>query len=76
MTILPGLLLALALALGGQFLSHLIGVQMMGLPKSPVSAIMMASLLGILVRNVISLPATFDAGIRFGLLRVLRLGIV
>ena len=76
MGILPGLILALALAFGGQYLSHWIGVDLMGLEKSPVSAIMMAILLGIIVRNTITLPATFQPGIKFGLVRVLRLGII
>ena len=76
MAVLPGLILALLLALAGQYLSHFIGIDLMGLPKSPVSAIMMAIILGIIVRNTISLPASFQAGIRFGLVRVLRLGIV
>jgi len=76
MTVLPGLILALLLAVAGQYLSELIGVTLMGLPKSPVSAIMMAILLGILIRNTITLPASFQPGIRFGLVRVLRLGIV
>ena len=76
MAIVPGLLLALVLAVGGQFLSDFIGIELMGLPKSPISAIMMAILLGIVVRNTITLPAMFDPGIRFGLVRVLRLGIV
>jgi uncharacterized integral membrane protein (TIGR00698 family) len=76
MTVLPGLLLALVLAFAGQYLSKLIGIDLMGLPKSPISAIMMAIILGILIRNTISLPATFQPGIRFGLVRVLRLGIV
>lgn len=76
MAVLPGLILALILAFAGQFLSDLIGVTWMGLPKSPISAIMMAILLGILIRNTITLPAIFQPGIRFGLVRVLRLGIV
>lgn len=76
MAVLPGLILALALAFAGQFLSEFVGKNLMGLPKSPVSAIMMAILLGILIRNTLSLPATFQPGIRFGLVRVLRLGIV
>lgn len=76
MTILPGLLLALVLAVAGQFLSDFIGVELMGLPKSPISAIMMAILLGILIRNTLSLPERFRPGIRFGLVRVLRFGIV
>lgn len=76
MAIAPGLILAVVLAFGGQFLSDFIGVTLMGLPKSPISAIMMAIILGIIVRNTITLPASFQPGIRFGLVRVLRLGIV
>ena len=76
MTVLPGLLLALILAFAGHYLSILIGVTWMGLPKSPISAIMMAILLGFLIRNTVSLPPSFQAGIRFGLVRILRLGIV
>ena len=76
MALLPGLLLALGLALGGGYLSELIGIHWLGLPKSPVSAIMMAIVLGIAVRNLVNLPKFFDPGIRFGLVRVLRFGIV
>ena len=76
MTVIPGLLLALVLAFAGQYLSKFIGIDLMGLPKSPVSAIMMAILLGILIRNTIRLPNALQPGIRFGLVRVLRLGIV
>jgi uncharacterized integral membrane protein (TIGR00698 family) len=74
--IFPGLILAFILAIGGQWLSDFIGVNLMGLPKSPISAIMMAILLGILIRNTVKLPAIFQPGIRFGLVRILRLGIV
>jgi len=76
MRLLPGLFLALILALSGQNLSEFIGITLMGLPKSPVSPIMMAVLLGILIRNTIGLPESFKAGVKFGLVRVLRAGIV
>ncbi|MGI9232634.1 MAG: YeiH family protein [Woeseiaceae bacterium] len=76
MAVLPGLILALVLAFAGQYLSDFIGKDLMGLPKSPISAIMMAILLGIVIRNTLSLPAALQPGIRFGLVRVLRLGIV
>lgn len=75
-TVIPGLALALVLALAGQFLSDFLGKDLMGLPKSPVSAIMMAIVLGIVIRNTLSLPAAMQPGIRFGLVRVLRFGIV
>lgn len=73
---LPGLILALLLALGGQFLSQLIGENWMGMASSPVSGIMMAVVLGIVVRNSIGLHQQFLPGIQFGLKRVLRIGIV
>ena len=63
MAIAPGLILAIVLAFGGQFLSDFIGVTLMGLPKSPISAIMMAILLGIIVRNTITLPVSFQPGL-------------
>ncbi|GMR17528.1 MAG: putative sulfate exporter family transporter [Gammaproteobacteria bacterium] len=70
------MILALILAVAGGVLSQLIGVTWMGLPKSPISAIMMAILLGVLIRNTVPLPASLQPGIRFGLVRVLRAGIV
>ena len=76
MNVIPGLLLALVLAFAGQFLSEFIGIDLMGLPKSPISAIMMAIILGIVIRNTITLPLALQPGIRFGLVRVLRAGIV
>lgn len=74
--IIPGLFLALCLALLGRYLSELIGVSLLGFRSSPVSAIMLAIVLGILIRNTFALPESFLPGIRFGLVRILRLGIV
>lgn len=76
MSVLPGLILALLLAFAGEYLSTLVGIDWMGLPKSPISAIMMAIILGILVRNTVGLAPLFNPGVRFGLVRILRLGIV
>jgi uncharacterized membrane protein YadS len=76
MGIFPGLLLAAALAFFGHYASQVIGVDWMGMPKSPISPIMMAILSGVLVRNTINLPVSFEPGIRFCLKRVLRLGII
>lgn len=76
MAVIPGLLLALALAIGGQYLSAFIGEDLMGMAKSPISAIMMAILLGIVIRNTVTLPGIFGPGIRFGLQRMLKIGIV
>ena len=73
---LPGLLLALAIAVLGGWSAEYIGTTLMGLPKSPISGIMMAILIGILVSNVVTLPAAVQPGVRFSVVRILRLGIV
>lgn len=72
----PGVLLALVIAVAGGWSAEFIGVTLMGLPKSPVSGIMMAILIGILVSNVLRLPAALQPGIKFSVVRILRLGIV
>jgi uncharacterized integral membrane protein (TIGR00698 family) len=71
----PGVLLALTLAVIGQLLADILG-PLLGLNKGAVSGIMMAILLGVLVGNVFRLPDLFQSGIHFSLLRILRLGIV
>lgn len=76
MKIVPGLVLAALLAIAGNYLAELLGEDLMGLPKSPISPIMMAILLGVLLRNSVALPATVEPGIKFSLQRILRLGIV
>jgi uncharacterized integral membrane protein (TIGR00698 family) len=73
---LPGLGLALLLAWLGYQLADLVGIRWMGLPRSPVSPIMLAILLGMLLRNTTGLAEVFKPGVRFSLVRVLRAGIV
>ncbi len=41
-----------------------------------ISEILIAMLLGLLIRNTIRLPASVDAGAKFALTRILRLGII
>ena len=72
----PGILLAAGLSFLADDLATIIGVDLMGLPRSPISPVMMAIVLGVLVRNTIGLSPAFEPGVRFCLVRVLRLGIV
>jgi uncharacterized integral membrane protein (TIGR00698 family) len=76
MSRVPGLLLAFAIALVGAWSAEFIGVTLMGLPKSPISGIMMAIVIGILIRNTLGLSGYLQPGITFSVLRMLRLGIV
>jgi uncharacterized integral membrane protein (TIGR00698 family) len=71
----PGLALACMLAWLGMVVASFIGTTLMGFEKSPISAIMVTIVLGLLLRNVAGLPAIYDAGLRFAVKRVLRFGI-
>lgn len=70
-----GFLLALLLALTGEYLATIIAPAL-GLQKGAISGIMMAILLGILANNLFRLPEVLRPGIRFSVVRILRLGIV
>lgn len=70
-----GFLLALLLALAGERLATIIAPAL-GLQKGAISGIMMAIVLGILVNNLFKLPEVLRPGIRFSVVRILRLGIV
>ena len=70
-----GFLLALFLALTGEYLAGVIAPAL-GLQKGAISGIMMAILLGILVNNLFKLPEVLRPGIKFSVVRILRLRIV
>jgi len=74
--IIPGVILALLVAVSGKGLANWIGKSLMGFEKSPISAIMVAIILGIILRNIIGLPQTYLIGLQFSLKRILRLGII
>ncbi|MEE4174964.1 MAG: putative sulfate exporter family transporter [Xanthomonadales bacterium] len=73
---LPGLALALVLAVAGILLAAGVGKILPGFPRSPLSPVLLAILLGVLVRNTVGLRAVFEPGVAFGLTRILKLGIV
>src|SRR3954452_3750431 len=72
----PGLVLALSLAFIGLRGAKWAGTTLLGFANSPISAIMVALWLGLLIRNVIGLPAVYEVGLKFCLRHVLRLGIM
>jgi uncharacterized integral membrane protein (TIGR00698 family) len=74
-TVLPGLVLAITLALLGSVIARWFGVTVLGFERSPLSAILVAIALGLLLRNGIGLPVVYDAGLRLALKRVLRVGV-
>lgn len=81
--LVPGVLLAASVVLAAGWLSGVLGelvLRMQGIPpegrSSPVSAMLVAILLGLLVANVIRLPALFRPGLELGVKKGLRLGII
>lgn len=69
----PGLLLVLGVAIASRFIHNLITHPT--LSKS-ISEILVAVLLGLILRNTLGLGVRTKAGIKFAIQRVLRLGIV
>lgn len=71
-----GLALAVAIALAGQALAQPLGSLLFGMPKSPLTGVTLAVLLGLLVGHAIALPASVESGARLAVTHVLRAGIV
>ncbi len=74
-SLLPGLVIALALAVVGREGARWLGADLLGFEKSPVSPILIAILLGLLLRNAIGLPAVYELGLQLALKRILRIGV-
>lgn len=75
-TIIPGLVIVILLALLSMWLSDLIGKDLMGFEKSPISAVMICLILGLVIRNVFKLPTFLNVGFRFSVKKLLKLGII
>jgi uncharacterized integral membrane protein (TIGR00698 family) len=70
-----GFVLALALAIFGRWVAQGVGEGVLGFEKSPISPILVAILIGLLIRNTVGLPAVYEDGLRFCLKRILRVGV-
>jgi uncharacterized integral membrane protein (TIGR00698 family) len=73
--VLPGVALAGLLAFAAVAASDWIGVRWLGFAQSPVPPALVAIGLGLAIRNAIGLPTSYDAGLRFCVQRVLRIGV-
>ncbi len=74
--ILPGFLLAALVGYFSFLFSEIIGEDILSFEKSPISPVMLAIIIGILVSNLISIPKSCDAGLIFSGKKVLSFGIV
>lgn len=81
--ILPGFLLSVAIMLVAIPLTNVVGAWILSLQgidptgkSSPISAVLTAIVIGILIRNLLPLPASIEEGIKFSTTKILRLGII
>lgn len=71
-----GLGLAAAVSAAGTYAAQWLGETALGFERSPVSAIMMAIVFGMVLANAVPLPARLSSGLRFCTTTVLRVGIM
>jgi uncharacterized integral membrane protein (TIGR00698 family) len=75
-SLLPGLLVSVMLAWLSIWLSDWIGETLLGFDKTPISAVMLAILLGLIIGAVVPLPKALQPGLSFSVKKLLRLGII
>ena len=72
----PGLAVAAAVALLASFAADWLAAVIFSLDKSPVSSIMLAILLGMVIANAIRLPESVQFGLQVATTTILRIGIM
>lgn len=71
-----GIAAAVAVSILAGYTANWVGTALLGFDKSPISDIMMAIILGMLVANTITLPASLQSGLKFCTSTVLKIGIM
>ena len=74
--IIPGVVLALVFCLFSQGINNLIGIELFGTTKSPISTVMIAILLGIIMGNAFTPRPGMMLGLDFTQKYILKLGII
>ena len=74
--IIPGVILALVFCLFSQGINNVIGIELFGTSKSPISTVMIAILLGIIMGNAFTPRPGMMIGLDFTQKYILKLGII
>ena len=75
-SILPGVILALVFCLFSQGINNVLAIEIFGTPKSPISTVLIAILLGILMGNAFTPRPGMMIGLDFTQQYILKLGII
>ena len=73
---IPGIILAFILYSLSQGINNIIGIELLGYEKSPISTAMIAILIGIAMGNIFSIRQGFLIGLDFTQKHILKLGII
>ena len=76
LVVIPGIILAFVLYTLSQGFNNIIGIELLGYDKSPISTAMIAILLGMLFGNVFKVREGFQKGLDFTREYILKLGII
>ena len=71
-----GILLAFVIYVFSEAINQFVGIQLLGLKKSPISTVMIAIILGLILGNIYNIGDIFKPGINFSLKYILRAGII
>ena len=76
MVVIPGIILAFVLYTLSQGFNNIIGIELLGYEKSPISTAMIAILVGMFFGNVFQVGEVFQKGLNFTKELILKLGII
>ena len=76
LVVIPGIILAFVLYTLSQGFNNIIGIELLGYVKSPISTAMIAILLGMLFGNIFKIRRSFQKGLDFTRENILKLGII
>ena len=76
LVLIPGIILAFILYSLSQGFNNIIGIELLGYSKSPISTAMIAILLGIFFGNFFKIRESFQKGLDFSRDYILKLGII
>ena len=76
LVVLPGIILAFILYSLSQGFNNIIGIELLGYNKSPISTAMIAILIGIFFGNFFKIRESFQKGLDFTREYILKLGII